>query len=268
MHWLSFFIGALVGWLICWLIDYLICRPRRMSAEALLNASLEQRNEESAELTAQLSDYEDLQVRLDAANAEIGTLQARIDGMNEAQASLEAANAEIDALKMQLAQTKDVRADLVGWKAKATQQSLEIERLNAQLAAGATAGAATASADMGAPEAPEAQPEEPSPFIWRPPGAEAAPSAPAAQPAEPDDLTRIEGIGPKISQLLNQDGLYTFAQLAAASVEHLQSILSAAGSRFRLADPQTWPEQASFARDGKWEALQAFQDTLKAGRVV
>ena len=266
MHWLSFLIGALVGWLICWLIDYVICRPRRMSAEALLTARLEQCDEESAELRAQLGDCEDLQLRLDVANAEIGTLQARIDEMKEAQATLEGATAEIDALRARLGEMKDVRADLVGWKAKATQQSLEIERLNAELAA--------AGADVGAPEAEiaataaEAQPVEGPPFIWRPAEVEEAASAAVAQPAEPDDLTRIEGIGPKISQLLNQDGLYTFAQLAAASVEHLQSILSAAGPRFRLADPQTWPEQASFARDGKWEALQAFQDTLKAGRVV
>ena len=48
---------------------------------------------------------------------------------------------------------------------------------------------------------------------------------PEAQSGEPDDLTLIEGIGPKINALLNQNGVYTFAQLAATSVERLRSIL-------------------------------------------
>ena len=48
MHWLRFFIGALVGWLIGWLIDWLVCRPRRRAAEAVLRAKWELANEESA----------------------------------------------------------------------------------------------------------------------------------------------------------------------------------------------------------------------------
>ncbi len=61
---------------------------------------------------------------------------------------------------------------------------------------------------------------------------------------EPDDLRVIEGIGPKISDILNENGIYTYAQLAGTDVDHLHSILADAGSRFRLADPTTWPQQA------------------------
>lgn len=83
-----------------------------------------------------------------------------------------------------------------------------------------------------------------------------------------DDLTRIEGIGPKISALLQAAGIRTFAQLAHTDVSRLQEILDAAGPRFRLADPGTWPEQARLAAEGAWEALQALQDQLKGGRTV
>ena len=83
----------------------------------------------------------------------------------------------------------------------------------------------------------------------------------------PDDLKRIEGIGPKLSSVLQGAGILTFAQLAAAGPERLAQILEAADPRLlRLADPTTWPEQAALAAAGKWEALEALQGTLKGGR--
>ena len=33
-----------------------------------------------------------------------------------------------------------------------------------------------------------------------------------------------------------------------------------------MIDPSTWPEQASLAAAGEWDALQALQDELKGGR--
>ncbi len=83
---------------------------------------------------------------------------------------------------------------------------------------------------------------------------------------DPDDLTKIEGIGPKINELMNNGNIYTFAHLAAASVERLKEILDAGGSRFQMHDPTTWPEQAAMARDGKWDELKAWQDALDGGR--
>ena len=50
MHWLSFFIGALLGWLICWLIDFLFCRRRRMAIETRLQSKLKVCTEENAAL--------------------------------------------------------------------------------------------------------------------------------------------------------------------------------------------------------------------------
>ena len=88
----------------------------------------------------------------------------------------------------------------------------------------------------------------------------------APVPVVPDDLKLIEGIGPKISSLLNAAGIFTFAQLADTPVEALQGILDRAG--LRLGDPATWPEQARLAAQGDMAGLQALQDSLKGGRKV
>lgn len=86
-------------------------------------------------------------------------------------------------------------------------------------------------------------------------------------PLEPDDLTRIEGIGPKISSVLQAGGITTFAQLADTDVDQLREILEQSDPRLlRLANPTTWPEQASLAAAGNWDALKALQQELKGGR--
>ena len=86
------------------------------------------------------------------------------------------------------------------------------------------------------------------------------------EPTRPDDLKRIEGIGPKIASLLQDAGITTFAQLAATGVEQLREILAAAN--LRIADPTTWPEQATLAAAGDWEGLASLQGELKGGRRV
>ncbi len=80
-----------------------------------------------------------------------------------------------------------------------------------------------------------------------------------------DELTRIEGIGPKISRVLREAGITTFAQLAETKVERLREILTEAGIRV-LTDPSTWPEQAALAAADKWDELEALQRQLKGGR--
>jgi subtilisin-like proprotein convertase family protein len=84
----------------------------------------------------------------------------------------------------------------------------------------------------------------------------------------PDNLKEIEGIGPKIEELLNHAGIMTFAQLAASSVETLQGILDEAGSAFNRHEPTTWAQQAQLAANGQWDELRAWQDELDGGRVV
>lgn len=59
-----------------------------------------------------------------------------------------------------------------------------------------------------------------------------------------DNLRNIEGVGPKIATLLNQAGITTFAQLAKTNIKDLQTILDAAGPRYKMHDPKTWRLQA------------------------
>ena len=81
-----------------------------------------------------------------------------------------------------------------------------------------------------------------------------------------DNLKRIEGIGPKIEEILNEDGIQNFAQLAATNSEHISLLLNAAGTRFHMHNPETWPQQSALARDGKWDELKELQDRLDGGK--
>lgn len=87
------------------------------------------------------------------------------------------------------------------------------------------------------------------------------------KPQQPGkDLQLVEGIGPKIAELLIANGIHDLADLAAAPVEQIREILLAAGRRFRLADPGSWPEQARLGAAGLWDALTELQARLKGGR--
>ena len=81
---------------------------------------------------------------------------------------------------------------------------------------------------------------------------------------EADDLTVIEGIGPKISATLNQAGIMTYAQLADAEADRLDQIINQAG--LRMVSVETWSEQSELARQGRWDDLRQMQDKLKGGR--
>lgn len=95
-----------------------------------------------------------------------------------------------------------------------------------------------------------------------------APAAPVQTelPVIPEDLTVIEGIGPKVHTLLREAGIQTFAQLAATEISKLDEIIDRAG--LRMINVSTWSEQAKLAAEGKWDELKALQDSLKGGRKV
>lgn len=87
-----------------------------------------------------------------------------------------------------------------------------------------------------------------------------------AAKAKADDLTLIEGVGPKIAEVLAGAGLADFAGVAAKSAEELKAILVAAGDQFNTAVTDTWPEQAKLAADGKFDELKKWQDELDGGK--
>lgn len=71
---------------------------------------------------------------------------------------------------------------------------------------------------------------------------EPTPMPAEAPPPKPDNLRRISGIGPKIMQILNEHGIFTFEQLAATEVSVLEELMEARG--WHMANFATWTEQA------------------------
>jgi predicted flap endonuclease-1-like 5' DNA nuclease len=81
-----------------------------------------------------------------------------------------------------------------------------------------------------------------------------------------DDLKIVEGIGPKIEELLHAANITTFAQLATTDFNAIREILDNAGTRFRMNDPSSWGQQALLAANEQWEKLKELQDILIGGR--
>lgn len=81
-----------------------------------------------------------------------------------------------------------------------------------------------------------------------------------------DDLTKIEGVGPKVAEVLREAGITSFAKLAKSNADDIKEILEKSGGHFNAQDPTSWPEQAQLSADGKWDELKELQDKLIAGR--
>jgi len=97
--------------------------------------------------------------------------------------------------------------------------------------------------------------------------AEAKPKAakkPAAKKTEADDLKKIEGIGPKIAEVLGEAGVTTFKQLSDMDRDAIKKILDTV-STLKSKEPKTWPQQAQLAADEKWDELKKLQDELMGG---
>ncbi|MBT8436373.1 MAG: hypothetical protein KJP11_03295 [Gammaproteobacteria bacterium] len=76
---------------------------------------------------------------------------------------------------------------------------------------------------------------------------------------KPDNLQIVEGIGPKMESVLNENGISTWSQLASKSVPELQAILNKYGNRYQIIDPTIWLEQVKLAAAGKVDDLIKLQ---------
>ena len=84
------------------------------------------------------------------------------------------------------------------------------------------------------------------------------------KPTINNDLRIIEGIGPALAKLLNSNGIETFDQLSRKTELELKEILISAGSRYKVHDPSTWPEQARLAANENWDELKLLQKKLNS----
>jgi len=82
-----------------------------------------------------------------------------------------------------------------------------------------------------------------------------------------DKLTKIEGIGPKIAEILNNSGINSFANLAKTKPSKISEILiKNGGNSYKRFNPETWPQQSKLATENKWDKLKKLQEKLKGGR--
>jgi hypothetical protein len=108
------------------------------------------------------------------------------------------------------------------------------------------------------------QPRGPLPPAPLPPDVSQA-SALLGYTVEVDDLKVIEGIGPKVAQVLADGGISTWWELAHADLRWLRRLLAAAGPRFQLQRPDTWPRQARLLALGKWDEFLSLTSALTGG---
>lgn len=134
----------------------------------------------------------------------------------------------------------------------------------------ATAAPAKAAVEGVKAEAPAAEKAAVDAVKAEAPPAKAPEAAPKAAPAkrgdtkELDDLTRIEGIGPKFRDALLNAGITTFVKLADTANKDLEAIIKGAGLR-RPGSMHTWAEQATYLANGDMEGFEALTAQLKGG---
>lgn len=77
-----------------------------------------------------------------------------------------------------------------------------------------------------------------------------------------DNLKKIEGIGPKIEQVLNAAGFTHYKDIQNSNRDALKEVLNAAGSRYKMHEPKSWPAQAELAAKEAWDELSKLQNEI------
>lgn len=255
--------GLLGGWLGCWLFDRLYRRDGAQAGD-LAQLHLDSIHGALDRLGLSIAELRQGQAPEPAAPQAPAPMP---DAAPEVAAALAAAQQERDAALQErdaLLQERDT--------AQAAAEAAERERVAVRVMLGGRLHGAEASAPAELAQAREriAQLEQQlasaqGQAALAAADAEAARHGFVPQRQGQDDLTLIEGIGPKIAGVLRDGGIRTFAALATAEVAQLAALLEAAGPRFKLANPGTWPQQAALAAKGQWHALHELQAQLSAG---
>jgi predicted flap endonuclease-1-like 5' DNA nuclease len=261
---ISFLLGLLAGWLI-WgrKIQAMLEQVKERDATILdLNGKL---NIKEAELSNANKSVDELMAKNRTISEEKGQLTADLMSVQNEVSDLKVMAAllperdnTIEKLKMELANaTESLSALTEKWNIENdnnTKLSADLSNCRNELEALKANTSATEANVMLMTNLPED--EEAMDIV----------AIAAATDIKPDDLKIVEGIGPKIEGILNNAGIMTFRQLAAASIEQLKELLLAAGNRYKIHDPSTWARQAQLAHEGKWEELKIWQDELNGGK--
>ncbi len=192
------------------------------------------------------SKYEAAQRDLDSCRSKSKTLQSDLDACRKKSSSLQT---ELDQCRKK---SSSLQSELDACRSKTGTLQRD---LDACLASKAKAPAAPA-----APTPPPASSNMGFAAVPTPPPAPEPPKKVGAwAKLKEDNLQFIEGIGPKMNEVLNDNGVSTWAKLADQDRDSLKAILAKYGDKYQIIEPGDWPRQAKFATDGDWDGLIKYQ---------
>lgn len=236
-------------------------KERAVAAEKAAEMA-KKRAEREAELEKQRQEDEDAQrAERAAADADV-TAEAPAEGGDEATVEEEAGIEEVAEEAASEATAEDVVEEAPEGEAEVVEEPVA-EEAPEEEAEEAPEEEAEVAEEREAEEAPEEESE-----VVEDPEAEEAPAeepVAAETTAEPDKLTKILGIGPKFSALLNEHDITTFAQLASLELESLRTIVDESGLSTATANEESWAQQAAFLAADDKDGLKAFIVELKKG---
>ena len=275
--WLYLVLAFALGWLIGFLIDWWYWRGRGAQMQAGLDACRADSAKLRTDLDGTRQQLAGITTDLQAARADNDNLRLQLTKGSQGLVAPGAAAAagvalgaaaggeDVEAYKRQIADL-EAKVDVLQNDLNATREDRWRLRDEAVAAAGGAALGATAAAGKEKEEEkPGASPAAKAAVAGAALDATAATGKEGTAPTG-DDLEIIEGVGPRIADLLHAAGITTFAHLAATPQSELQAILDKGGPAFNRADPETWPEQAALAAKGDTESLAKLQAELVGGR--
>jgi predicted flap endonuclease-1-like 5' DNA nuclease len=238
--------------------------PDRDKALVEAQESMERQQAHMEQLSSELESRDTrigaLQKQMAESNGELQRLRARIDELEHTASEADRLRARINELEHTASEADRLRArinELEHTAAEADRLRAEVDELRAELADSAarqqasTPTVAEQQADAGEPDVSEA-------------------ASVLGKQIKLDDFTMIEGIGPKIADLLDDAGITTWRQLSETDPAELRQMLNKGGSRFRMHDPTNWPAQAALLTHGRWEEYKELTTKLhdqRAGTV-
>lgn len=158
----------------------------------------------------------------------------------------------------------DPSDDLELWKRKNASLKADLDACRSELEIASMTAAATSSASISSSFVPEDS--EATSTIAVVPFDSAVAKATFGKTIKENDLTIVEGIGPKIKELFHNFDIKTWATLGETSIDKCQEVLNSGGKRFEIHNPKTWPMQAKLAAEGKWDELKKWQDEHDYGK--
>ncbi len=201
------------------------------------------------ELEKELADWKNRHAKLEEELAACRTRSAELDSdlalergrIRETERANKYLQADLDDAKEKLEQAK---------------KSAKSSSSSASTLASTAAAATTASSSFSS--APVTPKEDPTPPKPTPSSTEPAPAGEGKwAKLKSNNMQIIEGIGPKMDEVLNLNGISSWSVLAGKSLEELRTLLDQDkyDGKYKIIDPTDWPAQAALAAKGDWDGL-------------